>query len=349
MDLNRLRILAGLDPILESAEPPVDDDSDEGEEDEEEEELGDLQESAPADEEEFVKKAKPDFKKRYGKRWKEVLYATAWKKHKKEANENIEVTADEIFAKLEEAADADMDSEFKKVHQELSDIWPSISDKSRLFLKNEFERLAALNKKGYPNTHDKVPVLNGLYQLSDDIAAISSGRMTESIADAKKLADQPEGDNPAKTGNHDSEFPKIKFLGDKGPANELTLTTVEFNDDKMEYNKVMTGADVEEKAKVKVPANVKAAITKRLKELKDSIETYNEKGYSDEGAIYQDPKHTAVDVLEKIQAHLNKGNVEEFKMAQVLYGTLDSPIFDLLPSQLVNFLHTGHEEKKKEI
>ena len=27
----------------------------------------------------FIKKAKPDFKKRYGDAWKEVLYATAWK------------------------------------------------------------------------------------------------------------------------------------------------------------------------------------------------------------------------------------------------------------------------------
>lgn len=27
----------------------------------------------------FIRRAKPDFKKRYGNAWKEVLYATAWK------------------------------------------------------------------------------------------------------------------------------------------------------------------------------------------------------------------------------------------------------------------------------
>jgi hypothetical protein len=38
-------------------------------------------ESAPpgAKAERFIKKAKKDFKKRYGKKWKERLYATAWK------------------------------------------------------------------------------------------------------------------------------------------------------------------------------------------------------------------------------------------------------------------------------
>lgn len=44
--------------------------------------LARLFERAPPGEkaERFIKKHKPDFKKRYGKRWKEVLYATAWKR-----------------------------------------------------------------------------------------------------------------------------------------------------------------------------------------------------------------------------------------------------------------------------
>ena len=38
-------------------------------------------ESAPPGKkaERFIKHQKADFKKRYGKRWKKVLYATAWK------------------------------------------------------------------------------------------------------------------------------------------------------------------------------------------------------------------------------------------------------------------------------
>lgn len=40
-----------------------------------------VSEKAPpgAKAERFVRKNKSDFKERYGKRWKKVLYATAWK------------------------------------------------------------------------------------------------------------------------------------------------------------------------------------------------------------------------------------------------------------------------------
>ena len=40
-----------------------------------------LQEEAPPGMESWIKKRKPEFKKRYGARWEEVLYATAWKQH----------------------------------------------------------------------------------------------------------------------------------------------------------------------------------------------------------------------------------------------------------------------------
>lgn len=60
-----------------------------------------VNEVAPEDQEDFVKKAKEDFKKRYGKRWKKVLYATAWKKH----NEGLTGDTFEIADKLiEESA-----------------------------------------------------------------------------------------------------------------------------------------------------------------------------------------------------------------------------------------------------
>jgi hypothetical protein len=40
-----------------------------------------VNEVSPEGEEEWIKHRKEDFKKRYGKRWKTVLYATAWKRH----------------------------------------------------------------------------------------------------------------------------------------------------------------------------------------------------------------------------------------------------------------------------
>jgi len=40
-----------------------------------------LDEEAPPGMESWIKKRKPEFKERYGNRWEEVLYATAWKQH----------------------------------------------------------------------------------------------------------------------------------------------------------------------------------------------------------------------------------------------------------------------------
>ena len=48
--------------------------------------FSELQEKAPPGMEQWIKDRKPEFKKRYGDRWQEVLYATAWKQH----NESLE-------------------------------------------------------------------------------------------------------------------------------------------------------------------------------------------------------------------------------------------------------------------
>lgn len=59
--------------------------------------LSKVEEKAPDDQEDFVKKSKGEFKKRYGKRWKEVLYATAWKRHNESlTGDNLDV-ADKLF------------------------------------------------------------------------------------------------------------------------------------------------------------------------------------------------------------------------------------------------------------
>jgi hypothetical protein len=61
-----------------------------------------LVEKAPPGMEQWIKDRKPEFKKRYGDRWQEVLYATAWKQH----NES-----------LEEAMDPDQKKAIKGMHQ----------------------------------------------------------------------------------------------------------------------------------------------------------------------------------------------------------------------------------------
>jgi len=52
-------------------------------------------EVAPPGMEKWIKDRKPEFKKRYGDRWQEVLYATAWKQKK---NESVEENAEQKFA-----------------------------------------------------------------------------------------------------------------------------------------------------------------------------------------------------------------------------------------------------------
>jgi hypothetical protein len=50
-----------------------------------------LAEEAPPGQEDFIKSAKPEFQKKYGDDWEEVLYATAWKRHNNESIEDEEV------------------------------------------------------------------------------------------------------------------------------------------------------------------------------------------------------------------------------------------------------------------
>jgi hypothetical protein len=146
----------------------------------------------------------------------------------------------------------------------------------------------------------------------------------------------------AKEKAHDSDFPKVTFMNDNPPANKLTMTRVEFSTDTVEVDLVKQGIDIERASKVKVPADVMAQLNKRIAELKSAIETYDEKGYDDKSV-----KTTVIACLEKIKSHLEKGNQEEYRMAQVYYGTLMGPIIELFPTKLINFLHSGKDNLLK--
>ena len=56
------------------------------------ESTGELDEKAPPGMEQWIKDRKPEFKKRYGDKWQQVLYATAWKRKN---NESVEESADD--------------------------------------------------------------------------------------------------------------------------------------------------------------------------------------------------------------------------------------------------------------
>lgn len=358
MDLNRLRILSGLELIIETEE---------------------LNEVAPTDQEEFVKNSKSDFKKRYGKRWKQVLYATAWKNHnKKDTKEAVDI-ADSIYGlvKIQEEAGIDVPDN-KELGSEPHNsyyIYDRCKRKghrvnaSSLVQAVEYVAPGAELYQGDPETASPdapakylgadecqyqafpTPSTWGFHEGTEDENLTNklneSTEINENITAAKHLADRGRGDDPTKNGNHDSDFPKIDFID--GPKNALNVTTVEFNDDKFEFNKKMTGQDVEEGTKIEVPSDVMKSIDKRIKELNDSIETWDKSGYNQDGAIYKNVKHNAIELLEKFKELLNTKTVQAYKDAQVLYGTLMSPIFDLLPTQLINYLHNGHANSKKKI
>ncbi len=103
------------------------------------------------------------------------------------------------------------------------------------------------------------------------------------------------------------------------------------------------GVDTEQELAVKVPAEVKASVNKRISELKKSIEYYDQKGYND-----QSQKQKAIDCLEKILDNLSTEDLEGLKKAQIYFGTLMSPITDLFPANLINFLAKSHIPLTKE-
>ena len=114
---------------------------------------------------------------------------------------------------------------------------------------------------------------------------------------------------------------------DATPANMFMDS--EFEDDKDERN----GSNKERSEDVKLPKEIVEQVNKRISEIKKSMELYDEKGYNDISL-----KKQAIECMEKIMDHLKEENIESFKQAQIYFQTLMSPLTDLFPAKLVNFL-----------
>jgi hypothetical protein len=100
-----------------------------------------------------------------------------------------------------------------------------------------------------------------------------------------------------------------------------------------------TGQKDRTSVKNKVPTEVMKAIKKRVDELKKSIERYDDKGYNDLSV-----KSNAIEALEQIRDNLSRGDHEGFMEAQMFFLTLMSPIWDMIPAQVVNYLAKGSDE-----
>lgn len=135
----------------------------------------------------------------------------------------------------------------------------------------------------------------------------------------------------------DSTVTTIKFT--HPPATILDIKDGKAVDDIIETTKELTGADLEEHEKITVPKSVKAGIEKRIKELNDSMEKFGGGG----------PAETTIEQLERFKELLSTGTIADYKAAQLLYGTLWTAISDLLPTTLVNFLHTGKDLEAQKV
>jgi hypothetical protein len=75
---------------------------------------GNIKEVAPPGMEDWIKHRKADFKKRYGDRWQEVLYATAWKRKNNESIDEATGLSPELLSRYKKAAGADAAAADKK-------------------------------------------------------------------------------------------------------------------------------------------------------------------------------------------------------------------------------------------
>ena len=131
-----------------------------------------------------------------------------------------------------------------------------------------------------------------------------------------------------------------KSLGE-AKADDATVFTADMPfdaiDDKAQSDE-RTGKDIRNDTKVKTPSDVMSAIDKRIKELNSAIDRYDNKGYDDKSI-----KGNVVDALEQIKTNLKRGDMEGFVEAQMFFNTLMSPMWDMIPAQVVKYLYKGSE------
>lgn len=158
--------------------------------------------------------------------------------------------------------------------------------------------------------------------------------------DADKESEDAEYAELMKRKNRDkkaSEMSGNLSLAKENAEDAGMYTGTEFSqDDYDEYHGLPEIRDI----KMAVPASIKKAINKRIKEIEQSIKDYDDKGYSD-GAGANSNKNKAIDALEQIRDNLASNDWEGFREAQQFFLTLMSPITDLLPASLINYLSNG--------
>lgn len=158
-----------------------------------------------------------------------------------------------------------------------------------------------------------------------------TGGLSKSINDAEKKALK------AKERQQGKKEASVEEAAVNATVFDNTAMPADAVDD-MQQKAERTGQAQRTDTKNKVPKEIMAVIDKRIKELKKSIDRYDEKGYNEKSV-----KTNAIEALEQIKKNLGRGDLEGFMEAQVYFGTLMSPIWDLFPGQLVNYIAKGDD------
>lgn len=160
------------------------------------------------------------------------------------------------------------------------------------------------------------------------------------VAKSKKEKEEEEYKELLKKKKEKEEAEKVMSKGDKfslTKENAEDATVFAGNKFSKEDEEDYYGLPEVRDSKINMPASVKADAKRRIKEIRQSIKDYDDKGYND-GAGRNSNKNKAIDAIEQIMDNLSSKDYEGFREAQLFFLTLMSPITDLFPASLVNFL-----------
>lgn len=103
----------------------------------------------------------------------------------------------------------------------------------------------------------------------------------------------------------------------------------------------VTGYTQDAEVPVEVPAKILKQIDDRIAELEVSMDEFDKTTYQ----VQWNYKQNAIDALYFIKEKLERGDLASFKQAVVHFHQYANFISELLPATLINFLHTGMEQK----
>lgn len=192
----------------------------------------------------------------------------------------------------------------------------------------------------------KPPRITPDTEVKESIESINEDAMTQEQKDKREeIVKAMKADADKLKAKYGDEWESVMYATATKQAMKESETVAEsgnnnffqpVEDDKNELN-VRMGVDLEKSRRVAVPKEVMKSIDTRIAEIEKAIEEYDDKGYNDKSI-----KLNAIEVLEKFKEHFRAGTVESHKEAQIYMGTLMGPILDLLPASVVRFVAASH-------